>query len=160
MGQRQLVLACVQVGTLHLSPPNPPKTHTHTHHPQALFKSAEESIQAHREHLKDEGLLDGDNNNDGDKKSAAAGDGRCDGDGAAAGGGAAKEEQQQPQPPQQRLRHVTRFFCASCNRVHDHEEPIDEAPPVITPQPGESVCVIECDRVACHFFCRQKKSVM
>jgi len=36
---------------------------------------------------------------------------------------------------------VTRFFCPACNRVHDHEEQMDDPPPITTPQPGVCVCV-------------------
>jgi hypothetical protein len=92
---------------------------------QALFKAGEGAIKAHKDHLKEEGLQDDEPDTDQDPEAAAA---------AAAVVAAKRREEAE----RQREARVTRFFCPSCNRVHDHEERLGypNEPPILTPQPG------------------------
>lgn len=99
---------------------------------QALFKSAEESIKSHKNHLRDEGLLD--------DSDPAAGAPLSPEESAAAAAAAVARRQEEAERKAREAR-VTRFFCPSCNRVHDHEDPASpfSEPPVLTPQPGTGV---------------------
>jgi hypothetical protein len=86
---------------------------------QALCKAGEESIAAHRDHLKDEGLLIEEDHPTKAREGEAA-------------------PRRRQEPATADALRGNSFYCHSCQRYHEHEEPMYGEPPIPTPQPGGS----------------------